>query len=72
MLGPLNIEAKSADAFIADTLSLHIGRGVDAVRLMRARLKNPPRMGAEAFLLRLEAAGLTETVNELRPHVSGL
>lgn len=72
VLSPLNIEAKSADAFIADTLSLHIGRGVEAVRLMRERLKNPPQMSAEEFLLRLEAAGLTETVNELRPHVGVL
>jgi len=68
ILGPLNIEAKSADAFIADTLSLHIGLGVEAVRTLRSRLKNPPRMTAEDFLLKLEAAGL----NELRPYMGAL
>lgn len=71
VLRPLNIEAKSADAFIADTLSLHIARGVAAVRQLRTRLKKPA-MDAEDYLLRLEAHGLAQTVNELRPYVGAL
>lgn len=71
VLRPLNIEAKSADAFIADTLSLDISRGVAAVRLLRTRLKKPA-MGAEDYLLRLEAHGLAQTVDELRPYIHAL
>lgn len=71
LLRPLNIEAKSADAFIADTLSLHIARGAAAVRLLRTRLKKPA-MSAEDYLLRLEAHGLAQTVDELRPYVDAL
>lgn len=71
ILEPLNLEAKTADAFIADTLSLHIGRGVAAVHTMRERFKNPA-MTAEDLLLRMEADGLAETVDALRPHVQSL
>jgi len=71
VLGPLNIEAKSADAFIADTLSLDVGRGVAAVRPMRERFRRP-EMAANDLLLAMEAAGLTETVNVLKLHVQSL
>ena len=71
ILDLLNIEAKSADAFIADTLTLDIGRGVAAVRRMRERFKRPD-MTAETLLLEMEAQGLTETVDTLRPHVQSL
>ena len=71
LLAPLNIEAKSADAFIADTLALDIGGGVAAVRRMRERFKLPA-MTAETLLLEMEAQGLTETVDILRPHVQSL
>lgn len=67
ILGPLNIEAKTADAFIADTLSLDNIRGAEAVATLRRRLTKPA-MTAEEYLLRLEANGLPETVNELRPY----
>jgi predicted nucleic acid-binding protein len=71
VLAPLNIEARSADAFIADTIALDPGRAVAAIRTMRLRLKRPEKT-AEVFLLDLEAAGLTETVDVLRPHVGSL
>jgi len=71
LLAPLNIEVSSADAFIADTLALDIGRGVAAVRRMRERFKLPA-MTAETLLLEMEAQGLTETVDILRPHVQSL
>lgn len=71
ILGPLNLEAKSADAFIADTLSFHIGRGVEAVRNMRLRFKRP-EVDAEQLLLKMEADGLSETVAILHPHAGSL
>jgi predicted nucleic acid-binding protein len=71
VLAPLNIEARSADAFIADTIALDTGRAVAAIRTMRLRLKRPEKT-AELLLLDMEAAGLTETVDVLRPHVGSL
>jgi hypothetical protein len=70
-LAPLNLEAKSADAFIADTLTLDIGRGVAAVRRMRERFKLP-QMTAEDLLREMEAQGLTATVDILRAYVQSL
>ncbi len=70
-LSPLNMEAKSADAFIADTIALDPGRAVAAIRRMRERFKKPEKT-AEALLLDMEAAGLLETVDQLRPHLESL
>jgi hypothetical protein len=71
VLIPLNIEAKSADAFIADTIALDPGRAVAAIRKMRLRFKRPEKTG-EVLLLEMEADGLIETVDLLRPHVTSL
>jgi predicted nucleic acid-binding protein len=71
VLAPLNIEARSADAFIADTIALDTGRAVAAIRTMRLRLKRPEKT-AELLLLDMEAAGLTETVDVMRPHAGSL
>ena len=68
ILAPLNIEAKSADAFIADTLSLNLPRGVEAIRTMRARFKRP-ELTADELLLKMDAEGLAETVSELRNYI---
>lgn len=70
-LAPLNIEAKSADAFIADTIALDPGRAVAAIHRMRQRFKRPEKT-AELLLLDMEALGLTETVDALRSHVLSL
>ena len=70
-LGRLNVEARSADAFIADTIALDPGRAVAAIRRMRERLKKPEKT-AELLLLDMEADGLTETVDVLRAHVLSL
>jgi hypothetical protein len=67
ILGSLNIEARSTDAFLADTIALDSGRAVAAIRKMRGRLKRP-EITAEGLLVRMEAEGLTETVDILRPH----
>ena len=71
VLAPLNIEARSADSFIADTIALDPGRAVAAIRTMRLRLKRPEKT-AEILLMDMDAAGLTETVDVLRPYVGSL
>jgi len=68
ILHPLNLDARTADDFIADTISLHQGRAVASIKLMRERLKRPAK-DAETLLLDMDAEGLAETVNELKPFV---
>lgn len=71
VLARFNLEVRSADAFIADTIALDPGRAVAALRKMRERFRNPAKT-AEALLLDMEAGGLMETVNVLRPYVLSL
>lgn len=71
LLRRLNLEARSADAFIADTIALDTGRAVAAVRRMRERFRKPEKT-ADVLLLDMEANGLTETVDVLRPHILSL
>lgn len=70
-LAAINIEAKSADAFLADTIGLDPGRAVAAIRRMRERFRKP-EMTAQQLLLEMEGAGLTEAVDALRPYVESL
>ncbi|MDV3253560.1 PIN domain-containing protein [Devosia sp. BK] len=71
LIKPLNIEVRSTDAFLADTIMLDTGRAVAAIRKMRERFKRPEKT-AEAMFLDMEASGLTETVDALRAHVLSL
>lgn len=71
VLSPLNIEARSTDSFIADTIALDPGRAVAAIRRMRESFKKP-EMTPEHLLITMEAAGLTETVDTLRGYVLSL
>lgn len=71
ILEPLNLEARSTDAFIADTIALDPGRAIAAIRTMRERLRRPEKT-AEMLLLDMEASGLIETADFLRPHVQSL
>ncbi len=71
VLAPLNLEVRSTDAFIADTIALDPGRAIAAVRTMRERLRNPEKT-PETLLLDMEAAGLIETADVLRPHIQSL
>ena len=68
---PLNLEVRSADDFLADTIALDPGRAVAAIRRMRERFRRPEKT-AEQLLLDMEAAGLTATVDGLRGHVLSL
>lgn len=71
VLGPLNIEAKSADAFLADTINLDVGRAVAALRIMRERFRRPA-LTPDELLLKMEVEGLSETVDVLRAHSQSL
>ena len=71
ILAPLNIEARTTDAFLANTISLDTGKSVAALRQMRERLRNPAK-SPEVLMLDLEAAGLVETADVLRPHILSL
>lgn len=71
VLDPLDLEAKTTDAFVADTIGLDAGRAIAAVRQMRMRLKKPEKT-AEVLLLDMEAVGLTQTVDALREHLRSL
>jgi hypothetical protein len=71
ILATLNMEAKSADEFIADTIALDDGRAVAAIRQMRERLNNPA-ITAEQLLLKMEAEGMQEAVDLLRPYIESL
>lgn len=66
ILDPLNIEALSTDQFLANTIALDIGKAVAAIRELRLRFKRP-EVNAEVLLIKMEASGLTETVDVLRP-----
>ncbi len=59
------VEAIHPDAFIFSQLELAPSVVLTAVKLHRARLRNPPR-SAEEYLGCLGEQGLTQTVSELR------
>ena len=68
VLGSLNLEARSADEFIADTIALEEGLAISAIRRLRQRLQRP-EMQPEDLLRSLEAHGLLETASILAPHL---
>jgi predicted nucleic acid-binding protein len=71
MLLPLNLFARSADDFIADTIDLDAGRAIAAVRQMRERFAKPA-LDATALLERMEASGLIATADVPRPYLASL
>jgi predicted nucleic acid-binding protein len=71
LLGKLNLEARTADAFIADTIALEEGLAIPAIRNMRLRLKRP-EMDASDLLRSFEAHGLFETVSVLTQHIGSI
>lgn len=68
---PLNIDASTSDEFLVNTIALDTGKAVAAIRTMRERLNNPEKT-AEALLLDMEAAGLLQTADLLRPEIQSL
>lgn len=71
LLGELNLEARTADEFIADTIALEEGLAIPAIRNMRLRLKRP-EMEANNLLRSFEAHGLFETASVLTQHVGSI
>ncbi|MFL0588461.1 PIN domain-containing protein [Sphingomonas olei] len=71
ILTPLNIEARNADDFIADTIALDLGRAIPALRRMRKRLRVPP-LEADRLLRDMEARGLIATADTLASFVRSL
>lgn len=71
VLSPLNIEARTADEFIADTIALDEGKAVAASRTLRTRLTRP-EMSAEGYVRSLEAHGLFVTASLLNNHIESI
>ncbi len=67
-LQPFELEAKSADSFIADAIDLDQIRTAEAVKQLRTRLRNPAYSAEELLDTWEQRHGLTETVALLRPY----
>jgi predicted nucleic acid-binding protein len=67
-LSEYELEAKSADGFIADAIDLDQIRTAEAVKQLRSRLTNPPYTAEDLLDLWEQRHGLTETVALLRPY----
>lgn len=70
-MAALNMEVRSTDAFLSDTIALDPGRAVAAIRRMRQRFRKP-EITPSRLLLDMEAAGLTEAADILREHIASL
>lgn len=67
-LTPFELEAKSADAFIADTINLDETVSITALREMRARLTKKP-FTSDELILKMERNGLLSSAAILSSHV---
>jgi hypothetical protein len=70
-LDRLNIEVKTADEFIADTVSLDIEQAVSVLRTMRLRLRHPS-LSATILLEKMKVARLKKTALILGDHAEVL
>jgi predicted nucleic acid-binding protein len=71
ILRGFNLEARSADVFIADTIDLDPLKATEVIKRMRKNFKRP-EVTADDLLLKMEADGLLETVIALKPYVQQL
>jgi hypothetical protein len=71
VLTTFGLEAKSANAFLADTIDLRPEKAAQAVAVMRARFRRP-EITAEDLLLKMEARGLGDAADLLRDHAGAL
>lgn len=69
MLVAYGLEAIHPDDFIRSQFDLDLARVLEAVRLCRARLKNPPK-SAKDYLDTLEAQSLPKSAGELRRYMA--
>lgn len=71
ILEGLNLEVRTADDFIADTIALDEGLAIAAIKVMRMRMNNP-KMEPPDLLRSMEAHGLLETASMLSSHIKSL
>jgi len=71
ILDSYELEAKTADEFIADTVQLDVGRAVAAIAKMRARFERPSLTPSD-LLLKMESQGLVISADSLRPYMDSL
>lgn len=69
ILQEFELEAVSADHFLADTMTLDLTKAIACVARMRMRLQNP-QLTPEELVLRCERSGLLETASILADHAS--
>ncbi|MEZ5824917.1 MAG: PIN domain-containing protein [Geminicoccaceae bacterium] len=67
ILAPLDLEALSADEFIANTIDLDPHLALGAMKRMRERLNNPG-LSPEQFILTLERTGLLLVADMIERH----
>lgn len=61
LMSQLQLEAKSADAFIADTIDLSPRVSIEALAEMRARYERTRPLSADELVERIRGNGLAET-----------
>lgn len=71
ILKKFDIDVLSADAFIADTLDLTTGRSLEAVKVMRERMKHP-EYTAEGLIEKMEGQGLVQSAEFLREYIANI
>ena len=71
LCGPFGVEAVHPDEFVANELDLHKAAVCESVKIVRSRLKHPPKT-VEEYLTTLESQGLTRTVLDLRESTDSL
>ena len=71
VLDRYDLEVRTADEFILNTVELYLTDALAALRTMRHRYANPP-LSAEELLQAMLRCGLVTTVAALAPHVASL
>ncbi|WP_420551133.1 PIN domain-containing protein [Litorivicinus lipolyticus] len=71
VLAPYDLFAIGIDDFIADTIDLAPIDAVTAIRLMRARFRNP-KLTPNELMVRIEKIGLTQTASLLERYADFL
>lgn len=71
VLEPLDIEAVSADTFLASTFELYPSEAIAALRTMREAYRNPT-MSKSEFLLDLTGCGLVKTASLAKSEIEVL
>lgn len=71
LVSDFGLEIITADAFITDTMTLHMPSAISAIRCMRMRFQNP-QITPELLITKYEDSGLMLTAEILSDHVDNL